>query len=209
MLDALSIKAINAHSKTALAESPTLFLEFCGSKGQVDEQATVVETIASENGGGGFQWATLQEERSRLWQPRHNAYFAALQLKPGCRSFTTDVCVPMSNLDACLRETLEDIDALGLPAPLLGHVGDGNFHCLVLVDPASPDEVHKAESFTQRLAQRAIRWDGTCTGEHGVGLGKMDLLLEEHGPDALNVMRRIKQALDPANILNPGKVVRL
>ena len=209
LLDALSIKAINAHSKMDLAESPTLFLEFCGSKVQVDEQVTVVETLASDEGGGGFQWATLQEERSRLWQPRHNAYFAALQLKPGCRSFTTDVCVPMSNLDVCLRETLDDIAELGLPVPVLGHVGDGNFHCLVLVDPAVADEVQRAEVFTRRLALRAIRWDGTCTGEHGVGLGKIDLLHEEHGQDTLDVMRRIKRALDPANILNPGKLVRL
>ncbi|MES2976264.1 MAG: FAD-linked oxidase C-terminal domain-containing protein [Pseudomonadota bacterium] len=208
LLDALSIKAINAHSKTSLKEQPTLFLEFCGSRTHVDEQAEVVKTITADNGGGDFQWATLQEERSRIWQPRHSAYFAALQLKPGCRSFTTDACVPLSSLDACLAETLQDIATLGLPVPILGHVGDGNFHCLVLADPQSPQEMEKAEAFSHRLAQRAIRFDGTTTGEHGVGLHKLDYLVEEHGEDVLDVMRAVKRALDPHNILNPGKVVR-
>ncbi len=209
LIDTLSIKAINAHSKTSLPEAPTLFLEFCGSRTNVDEQAAVMQELVAGNGGSGFQWATLQEERSRLWTPRHHAYFACLQLKPGSRSFTTDACVPLSSLEACFAETLADIETLGLPVPILGHVGDGNFHCLVLVDPAKPEEMEKAEGFSRRLALRAIRFDGTSTGEHGVGLHKMKYLEDEHGEDALDVMRSIKRALDPANILNPGKVVQL
>ncbi|MGB3072101.1 MAG: FAD-linked oxidase C-terminal domain-containing protein [Ottowia sp.] len=207
LIDALSIQAINAHSKTQLPAAPTLFLEFCGSRAMVDEQSSFVQDITAQNGGSGFRWATLQEERSRLWTPRHHAYFAALQLKPGCRSFTTDACVPLSNLDACFAETLADIETLGLPVPIVGHVGDGNFHCLVLVDPGNPDEVARAEAFSSRLAERAVRFDGTSTGEHGVGLHKMKYLRQEHGEETLGIMRAIKHALDPANILNPGKVV--
>lgn len=209
LIDSLSIKAINAHSKTSLKEAATLFLEFCGSRTHVDEQAAIVQSLVEENGGSGFEWATLPEERSRLWTPRHHAYFAALQLKPGSRSFTTDACVPLSRLEACLQETLADIATLGLPVPILGHVGDGNFHCLVLVDPSSPDEVARAEGFSRRLAMRAISHDGTTTGEHGVGLHKMDYLVEEHGEEALDVMRAVKRALDPANILKPGKIVSI
>ena len=209
LIDALSIRAINAYSKTLLAEAPTLFLEFCGSRAQVDAQSVAVQSLVAEHGGSGFEWATLPEERSRLWTPRHHAYFAALQLKPGSRSFTTDACVPLSNLPACIEETLADIATLGLPVPILGHVGDGNFHCLVLVDPAVPEEVSRAEDFSRRLARRALRYDGTTTGEHGVGLHKMAYLEEEHGEDALDLMRAIKRALDPDDILNPGKVVRV
>jgi len=207
LLDALSVRAINAHSRTAHREAPTVFFEFCGGRAQVEEHAATVAELAQQNGGGDFQWATLPEERSRLWQPRHHAYFAALQLKPGCRSFTTDACVPLASLGACLAETLQDIACLGLPVPLLGHVGDGNFHCLVLADPKNSAEVDLAEAFCARLAHRAIRFGGTCTGEHGVGLHKQPYLVAEHGADAVELMARIKRALDPNNILNPGKVV--
>ncbi|MEJ8848428.1 FAD-linked oxidase C-terminal domain-containing protein [Variovorax rhizosphaerae] len=207
MLDALTIKAVNAHSRTTLAEKPTLFLEFAGSQAQIEEQAAVVREIASGHGGGEFQWASLPEERSRLWTPRHHAYFASLQLKAGSRSMTTDACVPLSALAACVEETLEDIAAHGLLAPVFGHVGDGNFHCLVLVDPAAPPELAAAEAFSHRLVQRSLRHGGTSTGEHGVGLHKMQYLVEEHGPHAVALMRSIKLAFDPHNIFNPGKVV--
>jgi D-lactate dehydrogenase (cytochrome) len=207
MLDALTIRAVNAHSRTALAETPTLFLEFAGSQAQIDEQAAIVREIADGHGGGAFQWASLQEERSRLWTPRHHAYFASLQLRPGCRSMTTDACVPLSALAGCVEETLDDIHAHGLLAPVFGHVGDGNFHCLVLVDPDSAEENAAAEAFSHRLVQRSLRHGGTSTGEHGVGLHKMRYLVEEHGVHAVALMRAVKQALDPHNILNPGKVV--
>ncbi|RCW69534.1 FAD-binding oxidoreductase [Pseudorhodoferax soli] len=207
MLDALTIQAVNAHSRTALTEKPTLFLEFAGSQAQIDEQAAVVREIASGHGGGAFQWASRQEERSRLWTPRHHAYFASLQLKSGSRSMTTDACVPLSALASCVEETLDDIAAHGLLAPVFGHVGDGNFHCLVLVDPDAPDEVAAAEAFSHRLVQRSLRHGGTSTGEHGVGLHKMQYLVEEHGAVAVALMRSVKRAFDPQNIFNPGKVV--
>ena len=208
MLDALTIQAINAHSRTSLAVMPTLFLEFCGSPAQVQEQGVTLQILAKEQGGGDFEWATRPEERNRLWTPRHHAYFACLQLRPGCRSFTTDACVPISNLAQCVTETVADIQAAGMLAPVFGHVGDGNFHCLMLVDPRNKDEVRTAEALSQRLMRRAINLDGTCTGEHGIGLHKISYLEEEHGTATVEVMRRIKRALDPHNILNPGKVVR-
>ena len=209
MLDSLTMQAINAHSRTSFNQTPTLFLEFSGSAAQVDEQAAMVKEVAVEHGGGDFQWATRPEDRNRLWTPRHHAYFASLQLRPGSRSYTTDACVPLSRLSECLSATLEDIAQTGLPTPVFGHVGDGNFHCLILVDPNSADEQQRAEGLSHRIIQRALSMDGTCTGEHGVGLHKMDYLLEEHGEDTLEVMRKIKRALDPHNILNPGKVVRV
>lgn len=209
MLDALTIKAINAHSKTALDEKPTLFLEFSGSPQQVQEQREALRALASEEGGGEFQWATRQEDRTRLWTPRHHAYFACLQLRPGCRSFTTDACVPLPSLAQCIAQTLDDVAASGLMAPVFGHVGDGNFHCLLLVDTSNPAEVQLAGEISARLVRRAIAMDGTCTGEHGIGLGKIGYLEEELGQSAVDVMRSIKRALDPHNILNPGKVVRL
>jgi D-lactate dehydrogenase (cytochrome) len=208
-LDALTIRAINAHSRTTLREAHTLFLEFCGSAAQVQEQGAVLQELAASHGGGGFEWATRPEERSRLWTPRHHAYFASLQLRPGSRSFTTDACVPLSKLAGCLAETLQDIERSGLTAPVFGHVGDGNFHCLLLVDPEDGLEVAAAESVSRRLLRRAILAEGTCSGEHGVGLHKMAYLTEEHGADAVEVMRKIKRALDPLDILNPGKVVDL
>ncbi|GIL06584.1 MAG: oxidoreductase [Betaproteobacteria bacterium] len=209
LLDALTVKAVNAHSKLGLPELPLLLFEFHGSPASVREQAETVQQIAREHGGQDFHWATKPEERSRLWTARHNAYFACLQLKPGARSFTTDVCVPISRLAECIGETIEDTAQSFLPAPILGHVGDGNFHCAILANPDDPKEVDEAERLNRRIVARALAMDGTCTGEHGIGLHKMDFLVEEHGTDAVELMARIKRALDPLNILNPGKVVRL
>jgi D-lactate dehydrogenase (cytochrome) len=207
LLDALTVKAVNAYSKLALPELPMLLFEFHGSASSVQEQAEAVQEIAREHGGRDFQWAATPEERTRLWTARHNAYFACLQLKPGCRSCTTDVCVPISRLAECIEATLQDLAGSPLPAPILGHVGDGNFHCAILANPNDPAELAEAERLNQRVVSRALAMDGTCTGEHGVGLHKMGFLLEEHGEDALDLMRRLKRAYDPLNILNPGKVV--
>lgn len=207
MLDALTIRAINAHSNLSMAELPTLCLEFGGGQAQVDEQAEWVRQIAAECGGSEFQWATRPEERTRLWSPRHHAYFAVLQLRPGSRCVTTDACVPISALAPCIADTVADIAEHGLVAPVFGHVGDGNFHCLVLIDPENPLEVQAAEAFSHRLVRRALHHGGTSTGEHGVGLHKVGYLAEEHGETGVAVMRSIKRALDPLNILNPGKVV--
>ncbi|WP_077002045.1 FAD-binding oxidoreductase [Variovorax sp. KK3] len=209
MLDALTIRAVNAHSRTSLSENPTLFLEFGGTKEQIEAQAEVMREIADSHGGGAFEWALRQEERTRLWTPRHHAYFACLQLKAGSRSLTTDACVPLSELAQCIDETQADIDAHGLLAPVFGHVGDGNFHCLVLVDPADASQNEEAEAFSRRLVARALRHGGTSTGEHGVGLHKMHYLEDEHGREGVALMRALKQALDPDNIFNPGKVVAI
>ncbi len=207
LLDTLSVQAINAYSKTALQEAPTLFFEFHGSAAGVDEQASTVQAVSKEFGGTDFSWANRPEDRSRLWQARHDAYFACINLKPGWRSLTTDVCVPISQLADCIAATRDDIEANGLIAPILGHVGDGNFHVLVLTDPASPDDNARAEAFHDRLVRRALAYEGTCTGEHGIGFGKAQFLALEHGETAVSVMRAIKQALDPLNLLNPGKVL--
>ncbi|KFX28519.1 FAD-binding oxidoreductase [Ralstonia solanacearum] len=210
-VDALAIRAINRYDKLSLPELPTLFFEFHGSGHSVQEQAETVQTIAAEHRGQGFEWATRPEDRSRLWNARHNAYFAFLQLKPGCRAVTTDVCVPISRLAECVIETEQDLLAspLQLPAPIVGHVGDGNFHVALLIDPDRPEELEEAERINRRIVARAIAMDGTCTGEHGVGLHKMDFLVAEHGNDAIDLMRSVKQALDPKHILNPGKIFRL
>jgi len=210
-VDALAIRAINQYDKLTLPEMPTLFFEFHGSEHGVQEQAETVQQIAAEHKGQGFEWATRPEDRSRLWNARHNAYFAFLQLKPGCRAVTTDVCVPISRLADCVVETEKDLlaSALQLPAPIVGHVGDGNFHVALLIDPNKPEELEEAERINQRIVTRAIAMDGTCTGEHGVGLHKMDFLIAEHGNDAIDLMRSIKQALDPKHILNPGKIFHL
>jgi D-lactate dehydrogenase (cytochrome) len=205
-VDALAIRAINRYSNLTLAESPTLFFEFHGTDASVTEQAERVQELAAEHAGSGFSWATRPEERSRLWNARHNAFFAMLQLKPGCRAVTTDVCVPISRLAQCVVETEDDLRGSSLPCPIVGHVGDGNFHVAMLIDPANPNELAEAERLNQRLVARALRMDGTCTGEHGVGLHKMDFLVDEHGGDAIDVMRALKHALDPHNIMNPGKI---
>ena len=209
LLDALTVKAVNQRDRLGLPELPLLLFEFHGSPASVEEQAKTVQEIASEHGGQGFQWATKPEDRTRLWEARHNAYFACLQLKPGCRSFTTDVCVPISRLAECITETIADTEASFLPAPILGHVGDGNFHCAILANADDPREVEEAERLNTRIVERAIAMDGTCTGEHGVGMHKMDFLRAEHGDDALDLMVRLKRAFDPLNILNPGKIVRV
>ena len=207
LLDSLSLKAINLFSKTTLSEAPTLFFEFHGSPAGVAEQAQTVQAIADDLGGANFAWATRPEDRSRLWQARHDAYFACLQLKPGCRCFPTDVCVPISRLAECIAATNEDIARVGIPIALFGHVGDGNFHLVVLVDTENPEEMKEAAWISQRVVERAIAMEGTCTGEHGIGLGKRKYLPLEHGEVAVDIMRAVKQALDPANLLNPGKVL--
>jgi D-lactate dehydrogenase (cytochrome) len=208
LLDALTVRAVNQRDKLGLPEQPLLLFEFHGTPSGVEEQTATVQDLAREHGGHDFRWATTPEERTRLWSARHNAYFACLQLKPGSRSCTTDVCVPISRLAECIGETIRDTEASSLPAPILGHVGDGNFHCAILVDPANPEEIEEAERLNRRIVARALRMDGTCTGEHGVGLHKIDFLLDEHGADAVELMARIKRAFDPLNILNPGKVLR-
>ncbi|MCX4160354.1 MULTISPECIES: FAD-linked oxidase C-terminal domain-containing protein [Paraburkholderia] len=205
-VDSLAIRSINKHAQMTLREAPTLFFEFHGTEAGVKEQAQQVQDIVAQHSGEDFEWATRPEDRSRLWNARHNAYFAMLQLKPGCRAVTTDVCVPISRLAECVVETEQDLIASPLPCPIVGHVGDGNFHVAILIDPHKPEELAEAERLNHRIVQRALRMDGTCTGEHGVGLHKMNFLLEEHGPVAIETMRSIKHALDPHNLMNPGKI---
>jgi D-lactate dehydrogenase (cytochrome) len=202
-----TIAAINAYKKTDYRVAPTVFFEFHGSKASVVEQAEAVQAIARENGGMDFQWATRPEERNQLWDARHNAYFACLQIRPGSRAVSTDVCVPISRLAECVRETMDDVRNYIAPVPLLGHIGDGNFHLMFLVDPAKPEETALAKEFNKRLVARALAMEGTCTGEHGVGLGKQESLRAELGEEAISVMRDIKHVLDPDNLMNPGKVV--
>jgi len=202
-----TIDAINKYKKTSYRVAPTLFFEFHGSKASVVEQAEAVQEIARENGGKDFVWATKPEERTRLWDARHNAYFACLQLRPGSRAVSTDVCVPISRLAECVHETMEDVKSYIAPVPLLGHVGDGNFHLMFLVDPAKPEETELAKTFNKRLVERALRLEGSCTGEHGVGMGKQDWLRAELGEDVVDIMRDIKKLFDPENLMNPGKVV--
>ena len=204
-----TIEAINRYKKTDYRVAPTLFFEFHGSKSAVVEQAEAVQEIARENGGRDFVWATRPEERSQLWDARHNAYFACLQLRPGSRAVSTDVCVPISRLAECVHETMDDVKSYIAPVPLLGHVGDGNFHLMFLVDPAKPEETELAKQFNKRLVERALRLEGTCTGEHGVGLGKQASLRAELGDDVIDLMRDIKKLFDPDNLMNPGKVVSL
>jgi D-lactate dehydrogenase (cytochrome) len=209
LLDALQVKAVNSYSKLALPERPMLCVEFHGSDAGVAEQSERFGAIAAECGGGPFEWATRTEDRSRLWQARHDAYWSAFGLRPGAKAVATDVCVPISRLAECVVATQEDIAAYRLVAPIVGHVGDGNFHLSLLVDMDDPDEVTRAEGLLERLVERALAMDGTCTGEHGVGQGKMKYLAAEHGDPALGAMRAIKQAFDPQNIMNPGKIITL
>ncbi|GAA6142439.1 FAD-linked oxidase C-terminal domain-containing protein [Hydrogenophaga sp. 5NK40-0174] len=206
LIDANSVRMVNAHSKLGLREEHLLLMEFHGSPAGVKEQAETVQEIASEFGGNDFEWATTPEERTRLWTARHNAYFAAIQSKPGCRAISTDTCVPISRLADCLLDSVKEADDSGIPYFLVGHVGDGNFHFGYLIDPNNPDEHQRAEALNHALVSRALTLEGTCTGEHGVGLHKMDFLLAEAGVPAVDMMRTIKKALDPDNILNPGKI---
>ena len=206
LLDAVQMDAINRYSKLDYPVRPTLFFEFHGSEASVAEQTETVGAISAEHGGGEFQWATRAEDRNRLWQARHDAYYAALALRPGCKGWATDVCVPISRLAECIAETHADIEREGLLAPLVGHVGDGNFHLVFLVDPDDREEMARAEAINSRMVLRAIELGGTCTGEHGIGYGKREFLRAEHG-EAVSVMRSLKQALDPLGIMNPGKIV--
>jgi D-lactate dehydrogenase (cytochrome) len=208
LVNALQVQAINAYSKLDLPVSPCLFLEFHGTEAGVKEQAETFGEIAAELGGSEFIWSTRAEERLKLWQARHDAYWACIALRPGTKSVATDVCVPISRLAECIAETEVDIAEAGLIAPIVGHAGDGNFHVSVLVDDTSREEIEALEKFVERLNMRALAMDGTCTGEHGIGQGKMHFLELELG-GALDAMRSIKTALDPDNIMNPGKIVRL
>lgn len=207
LLDEVQVGACNAYSKLDLPVQPTLFFEFHGTEASVAEQAERVGAIAEGWNGGGFQWATKPEDRTKLWEARHKAYYAAISLKPGCKGWATDVCVPISRLAECISETKKDLANSSMVAPLVGHVGDGNFHLVYLVDPDKPEEIAEATRLNDRMVLRALAMDGTCTGEHGVGYGKMDYLVAEHG-EAIAVMRQIKQALDPKNLMNPGKMLR-
>lgn len=205
-LDAMTIRAINAYSKLDLPESTTLFFEFHGTEASVKEQAEAVQELAAENGGEGFQWATRPEDRTRLWTARHNAYFASLQMRPGSRGISTDTCVPISRLADCITGARAILDKAPGYTAILGHVGDGNFHCVLLLDPNDPAEVAACEKLNDEIVQLALSMDGTCTGEHGIGLHKIGFLVDEAGEDAVNMMRTIKQAIDPKNIMNPGKI---
>ncbi|MGC1696162.1 MAG: FAD-linked oxidase C-terminal domain-containing protein [Pseudolabrys sp.] len=209
LLDALQVKAVNLHSKLGLPETPMLFLEFHGTEASVAEQSERFGAIAAEFGGGPFEWATRQEERTRLWDARHHAAMSNFILRPGAQMVPTDVCVPISRLAECVTETQRDIAESRIVAPIVGHVGDGNFHLTLLVDTDDAGEVERAKGLSERLVERALAMDGTCTGEHGVGQGKMKYLVAEHGAAALAVMASIKRALDPQNIMNPGKIVAL
>jgi D-lactate dehydrogenase (cytochrome) len=206
LLDALQVRACNLYSKLSLPEVPMLFVEFHGTEASVAEQSQRFGEIAQDLGGGPFDWATRAEDRTRPWQARHDAYWAAQRLRPGVQALSSDVCVPISRLAECVGESQRDAAANRLLAPVVGHVGDGNFHMLLLIDRNDADEVRRAEEFLARLAERAVAMDGTCTGEHGIGQGKMKYLLAEHGATALDTMRTIKRALDPLDILNPGKI---
>jgi D-lactate dehydrogenase (cytochrome) len=207
LLDALQVRACNSYSKLTLPEVPMLFVEFHGTEAGVAEQSQRFGEIAQELGGGPFDWATQAEDRTRLWEARHDAYWAGRTLRPGAHALASDVCVPISRLAECVAETQEDIAASGLVAPIVGHVGDGNFHLTLLVDMDDAAEIKRAKDLLERLVQRALAMEGTCTGEHGVGQGKMHYLLAEHGAAALQVMRSIKHALDPDGIMNPGKII--
>jgi D-lactate dehydrogenase (cytochrome) len=207
LLDEVQLDAVNRHSELDYEVAPTLFFEFHGSRDEVATQAAEAEAIAREHGARGFVWTADESERRRLWRARHRSYDASRALRPGARAFTTDACVPVSRLAECLLETKRDIEETGLLAPIVGHVGDGNFHVAILLDPDDPAEVERAVAFNERLVERAIAFGGTCTGEHGVGYGKSKYLELEHGPEALALMRAIKAALDPDDLFNPGKIL--
>jgi D-lactate dehydrogenase (cytochrome) len=208
ILDAMQIRAVNRWSKMDLPETTTLFFEFHGTPAGVAEQIATVEALASNNGGGDFAWSNLPEERARLWKARHEAYYAAVNLRTGAVGWSTDVCVPISRLPDCILETQADLATSSVPATILGHVGDGNFHVIFSIDPSAPHEFAEVAAINARLVERALAMDGTCTGEHGIGLGKQDWLVAELG-DAVDVMRTLKRALDPKNLFNPGKIFAL
>lgn len=209
LMDANAVRGVNQYSKLTLREQPLLLMEFHGSPASVKEQAETVQEIAGEHGGADFEWADTPEERSRLWTARHNGYFAAVASRPGCRCITTDTCVPISRLADALLDSVDEADASRIPYFLVGHVGDGNFHMGYLIDPDDADERARAEQLNHQLVARALKLGGTCTGEHGVGLHKMGFLVDEAGAGSIAMMRAIKRALDPKNILNPGKIFAL
>jgi D-lactate dehydrogenase (cytochrome) len=208
LLDDVMIRGVNAYARLDAAEKPTLFLEFHGTAAAVAEQAAMTEEIAREHGALGFRWATKAEERTRLWNARDNTLYAGKGLRPGAVALITDVCVPISRLAECLAETKRDIEASGLIAPIVGHAGDGNFHALILVDPKAPEEIARAKALHERMVMRALALEGTCTGEHGIGSGKIAFLEREHGAEAVAQMHALKRALDPLGIMNPGKIFR-
>jgi D-lactate dehydrogenase (cytochrome) len=208
LLDVMQIRAVNRWSKLDLPETTTLFFEFHGSPAGVAEQVATVEALAAENGGGDFAWSTLPEERARLWKARHEAYWAAVNLRPNAVGWSTDVCVPISRLPACILETQADLATCSVPATIVGHVGDGNFHVIFSIDPTAPEELAEVAAVNARIVERALAMDGTCTGEHGIGLGKQDWLVAELG-DAVDIMRTLKRTLDPKNLFNPGKIFAL
>ena len=208
LLDEVQMDALNNYSSLDYPVQPTLFFEFHGSHSGVKEQAEIVQEIAGDFDSADFKWTANEEERNRLWQARHDAYPACKAIRPGAVVYATDVCVPISRLAECLIETRKDIDEAGILAPIVGHVGDGNFHLSPVFDPNDKEEVRKVDEINERMVLRALAMDGTCTGEHGVGLHKMDFLVAEHG-DAISVMRMIKVGLDPDNIMNPGKVIQI
>jgi D-lactate dehydrogenase (cytochrome) len=206
-MDQRAVRAVNRHSRLGLPETPLLLFEFHGSASGVQEQAGIVREITGDHGGSGFDWAEKPEDRARLWAARHQSHFAGLQLRPGARSIATDVCVPISRLVDCVTQTVADLESVDFPYTIVGHVGDGNFHVQMLIDPDSPTEWQEAESINRSLVHRAIGMEGTCSGEHGVGIHKMEFLQAEHGAAGLELMRVLKHAYDPHNIFNPGKVV--
>ncbi len=209
LLDEVQMDACIRYSKLeGFAVRPTLFFEFHGSPAAVREQSEAMQAISDEFGGSAYQWATQPEDRQRLWKARHAAYYAALALQPGAMGFATDACVPISRLADCILETKADVEASGLIAPIVGHVGDGNFHLVVLFARDDPGQRARAEALAHAVSVRAIAMGGTCTGEHGIGWHKLDMLAQEHG-EAVDLMRAIKRALDPLNIMNPGKTVPL
>ena len=208
LLDDVMLDAINKYSKTDFNVAPTLFLEFHGSERGVAEQAEAVQAITKDFGGTDFSWTVNPEDRTKMWQARHDAAYAAMAMRPNGKIWPTDVCVPISRLAECIAETKRDLDGSFLMAPIVGHVGDGNFHLAFVLDPSKPEELKEAERLNERLVMRALAMDGTSTGEHGIGYGKLDFLIAEHG-EAVSVMRAVKLALDPDNLMNPGKVVRV
>jgi len=207
LLNAEQVRACNSYSKLTLPETPLLLLEFHGSENEVAEQSKNFKEIAGECGGGDFSWTTRPEDRTKLWQARHDGYWAVKALRPGCGVVATDVCVPISRLADCVTETEDDLKRLNLMSPIIGHVGDGNFHCSLLCDVDNSEEMARGEEFMHRLVERAQAMGGTCTGELGIGQGKQKYLKAELGPEAIDAMRALKKALDPQNIFNPGKIV--
>ena len=207
LLDEVQVDAINRYADFDYALKPTLFFEFHGTEAWVQEQAEMVKEISTEEGGSDFQWSTREQEKQKLWEARHNAYYASLALRPGSKGWATDVCVPISRLADCILETRSDIEESGQVVPLVGHVGDGNFHLLFLIDPENEEEeLKRYQPLNDRLVERALRMGGTCTGEHGIGSGKIKYMEAEHG-DSLKLMRQIKQSFDPDNLMNPGKML--